>query len=87
MLYPKAATKLLLPHLKMHNMYLQTQTAYVWCVVRCDCMSGHVFHLVLEEAVLQCFVSWVAAGTLEQQLVLLRTRVRFRLIQPSVSHQ
>lgn len=29
-------------------------------------MSGHVFHLVLEEAVLQRFVSWVAAGTLEQ---------------------
>lgn len=37
-----------------------------------QCMSDHASHLMLEEAVLQSFVAWVAAGTLEQQLVLLK---------------
>lgn len=36
-------------------------------------------YLMLKEAILQCFVSWVAAGTLKKQLVLLRTQgTRFR---------
>lgn len=38
-------------------------------------MSHHASHLMFEETVLQCFVSWVAAGPLEQQLVLLRRGV------------
>ena len=31
-------------------------------------------HLVLKETVLQCFISWVAASALKQQLVFLRTQ-------------
>lgn len=34
-------------------------------------MSHHASHLMLKKAVLQCFVTRVASGTLKQQLVLL----------------
>lgn len=40
-----------------------------------DYMSHHASHLVLKEAILQCFVARVASCTLEQQLVLLQKTV------------